>query len=181
MTRPSLGLLAGNASKRTLTSKPAASRATVAESWVRLTTGGTGTGAGPLETTIVTSSPGANSVRDSGSVLMTMPSGTSSLCSSSVVARQPNCTTMFMASSTGRSARSGIRSTGGPVDTNTTMRAPGSTGEPAGGFCSMTWPIGTTGSSRSNTSTTRPMDSRSRTASAWASPTTSRSTIGPVP
>ena len=149
MTRPSLGLFTGNAVNRTLTSNPAPSRAMVADSWVRLTTGGTGTGARPDETTIVTSSPGANSVRESGSVRRTRPSATSSLYSSTVVARQPNWTMMFMASSTGRLARSGSCSTGGPDETKMTIRAVGSTGLPAGGFCSITWPAGMTGSSRS--------------------------------
>ncbi len=138
MTRPALGLLTGNAWNRTLTSKPAPCKATVADSWVRLTTGGTGTGAGPDETTIVTSSPGASSVLDSGSVRNTIPSATSSLNSSIVVARQPSWTMMFMASSTGRLARSGSRSTGGPDDTKMTIRAVASTGLPAGGFCSTT-------------------------------------------
>ena len=138
MTRPALGLSVGSVWNRTLTANPAPSRATVAESCVRLTTGGTGTGAGPDETTIVTSSPGSNSVLDIGSVRSTSPSATSSLYSSIVTARQPNWTMMFMASSTGRLTRSGSCSTGGPDDTKMTICAVASTGLPAGGFCSIT-------------------------------------------
>ena len=138
MTRPALGLSTGSAWNRTLTSKPTSCRAMVADSWVRLTTGGTGTGAGPDETTIVTSSSGSNSVLEIGSVRSTIPSATSSLYSSIVTARQPNWTMMFMASSTGRLTRSGSCSFGDPDDTKMTTCSAASTELPASGFCLMT-------------------------------------------
>ncbi len=99
----------------------------------------------PEEMTKVTVSSGLTRVPASGSVLMTIPSGTVVEASSVWAGRSPRSPSCWNAALSSRPARSGSSNSSGPSETTRSMAVPGGCSTPDSGACSMTSPGGGVG------------------------------------